>query len=98
MARNETVAALLAESDAAHRDYRMALTGRVTTPGGTVRVPGDPEAARAALMRAFALRLEAEHLDVAGDAEVWRYAESASPHYALLRFYMEQEAGGVSSL
>lgn len=79
-----TVADLLAQSRAAHDAYRMALPRR--DPQGQI-VPGDSEAATKALHRAFDLRVQAEHLDVKGEARAWVDEALSHPHYKLLAFY-----------
>lgn len=78
------VADLLAQSRAAHDAYRMALPRRDTQ--GQI-VPGDSVAAEKALVQAFALRLQAEALDMPGIAPAWADQERTHPHYALLKFY-----------
>jgi len=79
-----TVADLLAQSRAAHDAYRMALPRR--DPQGQI-VPGDSDAALKALHRAYALRMQAENLDVKGEAPAWTDEAPTRPHYKLLAFY-----------
>lgn len=79
-----TVAQLLAASRAAHDAYRQALP---RLDQQKQLIPGDSAVAAAALQRAFELRAEAEHADVAGELPTWSDEASTHPHYQLLKFY-----------
>lgn len=94
MADDVKIAELLAESRAAHNEYRGNVPRKVPDGSGTgvVTDAGDRSAARAALQRAYDARLEAEHLDPQGSSPAWADDPHRDVHYALLKFYAEQLA------
>ena len=84
------VASLLAESRAAHVQYRAHSAHTTAMGGQIVQIPGDPALARAWLARAAALRKQAHDADPQQTDPAW--ALDPVPHHDLLTFYAEQLA------
>ncbi len=83
-----TVRELLQQSRAAHTRYRRAA-GHVEA-GGTIQTQPNNEAARLAVVEAYALREQAEILDPAHDDPAWAEDTAANngvPSAKLTKFY-----------
>jgi len=76
---------LLARARAEHLTYRHALADGPRRGG-----VADPAAARAAIQRAYDLRLEAEALDPTVTAAPFRSEPEKFTHSAVMAFYRQQ--------
>lgn len=86
-----TSSEVFAEWRQAHQDYRAALPHMKSIGADVVQLPGDPVIAKAALAKAYLLRLEMERRDSAHVDPAWR-GEPLDLHRKLLAFYQQQMA------
>lgn len=86
------VANLLQQSRLAHQRYRDNRPKAMPSGVGVVTMPGDPDKARAALLEAQRLRVEAHTADPKHEAPAWFVSERTHPHAELTAFYVSELA------